>query len=330
MPVLKRNSIVYKNGGVDIINTISHGDEVSVNSDEPAVQEEAPQPRLTPSEIMEQREQAVIEKEAEVERLKQELSELKEQYIEQGKQVIIEAKRRAEGIISSANDSAEQIRADAENNRDSVFIKAKAEGFEQGRHDGVEACLAAGRDILDEAKAYAERINTEKQELFGRYERQIYETVMEIANKITLDCMTSKDGTAVKRLIKKAAKEFRNSDLIRITLDKNGASEELTADYEYLKELCGGTANVEVELLPDAEPGTLIVDNGSEITDASVQTQLRMIRELGDGRFREPQPEDGISAEPLPEEEEPKPKKTTRRSASRKTSKKKETEEEQS
>ena len=51
---------------------------------------------------------------------------------------------------------------------------------------------------------------------------------------------------------------------------------------------CGGAEHVEVELLPDAEPGTVIVDNGSEITDAGINTQLRMIQELGSGRFREP------------------------------------------
>ena len=110
---------------------------------------------------------------------------------------------------------------------------------------------------------------------------------MAIANKVTLDSMSVKDGTAAKKLIKKAAKEFRNSQLIRITLDKNGATEELAGDYEYLKELCGG-ANVEIELLADADPGTVIVDNGSEITDAGIQTQLKMIQELGSGKFRAP------------------------------------------
>ena len=45
---------------------------------------------------------------------------------------------------------------------------------------------------------------------------------------------------------------------------------------------------MEVELLPEAEPGTVIVDNGSEIVDAGIMTQLRMIQELGDGKFREP------------------------------------------
>lgn len=283
MSVLKVGS-VRCGGGVDISNRVElHRQEFPVLNTE----EEPPHEQLPDREkLLDERESRIAQLEAELTAQRRQLDLLKEQYIEQGKEVILEAKRRADGIVSAAQQNADEITADAENNREGVFIKAKAEGFEQGRKDGVEACLAQGRDILDEAKAYSEKINSEKAALFEKYEKDIYETVMDIANKVTLDSMSVKDGTAAKKLIKKAAKEFRSSQLVRITLDKNGASEELAGDYEYLRELCGGAEHVEVELLPDAEQGTVIVDNGSEITDAGIQTQLRMIRELGSGKFR--------------------------------------------
>ncbi len=293
MSVLKRNS-VYFGGGVDISNTIEpHRKQPvpSVDKPEEAVPEVKPDPERELREArrkLEQRIAELDEREKALSQQQRELDELKARYIEQGRQVILEAQRRAESIVSAANDNAGQIIADAETNRDSVFIKAKAEGFEQGRKDGTESCLAAGRDILDEARAYAEKINSEKEQLFAEYESDIYETVMKIAKKVTLDSITSKDSAAVKRLIKKAAKEFRNSERIKITLRENGANEELTSDYEYLRELCGGIQYVDVELLPDAEEGTVIVDNGSEIVDAGIQTQLRMIQELGDGKFKMP------------------------------------------
>ena len=43
-----------------------------------------------------------------------------------------------------------------------------------------------------------------------------------------------------------------------------------------------------MELLPDAEPGTVIIESGGDITDAGIQTQLRMIQELGEGKFQVP------------------------------------------
>ena len=288
MSVLKRNSVYY-GGGVDISNTVTIRHKVPEPTDHEETSEShepAAEPEIDQAKLNVLRAKMLDDIEAQLDLRQKELAALKEHYIEQGKEVILEAKRRAEGIIASANEDAARIITEANENRDSVYIKAKSEGFAQGQKDGVEACLAAGRDILDEAKSYAEKINTEKEELFSRYEKEIFETIMTIAGKITLDTVTAKEGTAVKKLIKKAAKEFRNSDMIKITLDKNGATEELAGDYEYLKELCGGIAHVEVELLPDGEPGTVIVDNGSEITDAGVQTQLRMIRELGSGKFR--------------------------------------------
>ncbi len=271
-------------GGVDISNTLDNAPIRPVE----VVQEQVPvpkEPEITPAERLEIRERELEERESAIEDKERELAALKEQYIEQGKEVILEAKRRAEELTKNAEEKAAGIVDDAEKQRDSVFIKARAEGFEQGRKDGVEACMAAGQDVLSEAKAYSDRINAEKDELFKKYEKEIYDTVMEIANKVTLDSMSVKDGTAAKKLIKKAAKEFRNSQTIKITLDKNGASEELAGDYQYLRELCSGAEFVEVELLADAEQGTVIVDNGNEITDAGIQTQLRMIQELGSGKF---------------------------------------------
>ncbi len=292
MSVLKRSSVTY-GGGVDISNTLGiaakkEPSPAAEHSDKPEVHSAPAEPVISPAEQLEIRERQLAEREAAVAKLEQELAALKERYIEQGKEVILEAKRRAEGITQSAQQEAAGIIADAEQNRDSVFIKARAEGFEQGRKEGVDAYLAEGRDTLEETRQINAAINAEKEALFERYEKEIFDTVMAIANKVTLDSMSVKDGTAAKKLIKKAAKEFRNAQVIRISLDRNGASEEIAADYELLNELCSGAQHVEVELLPDAEPGTVIVDNGSEITDAGIQTQLRMIQELGSGKFLRP------------------------------------------
>ncbi len=297
MGVLKYSSVRYGGSGVDIKNTVDirkpHTmlEDLQRQSEEEmttgAVAEEIPEePEISMRELLAERESKLILRERGIEERETELAALKTMYIEQGKEVILEAKRRAEGIIGDAEQQAAEIVSDAEQNRDDVFIKARAEGFEQGKKDGVAACIRAGQGILDEAREFSDNINEQKAELFERYEKEIYETVMEIANKVTLGSMSVKDGTAAKKLIKKAAKEFRNAQLIRITLDENGASTELAGDYEFLKELCPSAEHVEVELLRDADPGTVIVDNGEEITDAGIQTQLKMIKEIGDGKFR--------------------------------------------
>lgn len=284
MAVLKRNSVMF-GGGVDISNSLGRAAPANQGGE---AQEPAPEQVLSPAEQIAIRERALAEKEAELAAQRRELNALKERYIEQGKEVILDAKRRAEEISATAQQQAAEIISQAEQSRDSVFIKARAEGFEQGKKDGVNAYLAEGKDTLEETRRLNAEINEGRAALFEQYEAELFDTVMAIANKVTMDSMAVKDGTVAKKLIKKAAKDFRTAQTVRISLDKNGASEELAADYEFLKELCGGAQHVELELLADAEPGTVIVDNGSEIVDAGIQTQLRMIQELGSGKFKLP------------------------------------------
>ena len=306
LAIYKYNSVRY-GGGIDISNSVAvHKSEAAVVEDiqEKETETAESQSQHNPEKHHEQNAESKVSKEEmlakketeliaalrDVEHKQRELAALKEQYIEQGKEVILEAKRRAEGIIEDAEARAEEIESDAEKKRGDVFIKARAEGFEQGKKDGKSLVMSEGKGILDEAREFSDRINEEKIRLFERYEKEIYDTVMDIANKVTLGSMSVKDGTVAKKLIKQAAKDFRNSKVIRITLEENEATTELSGDYEYLRELCGGLAHVEVELLANGDPGTVIVDNGDEITDAGVTTQLRMIKELGDGRFREDTP----------------------------------------
>lgn len=303
MAVYKYNSVRYS-GGIDISNSFEiHRKEApgEVKKQEPVVSEKRvnaeaehnqkrAEPTASAEEIIAKKETELILAMRELEQKQRELAALKDQYIEQGKEVILEAKRRADAIVKNAEEQADEIARDAESKRGDVFIKARAEGFEQGKKDGKALMTSEGKGILDEARDFSDRINEQKIKLFEQYEKEIYDTVMEIANKVTLNSMSVKDGTAAKKLIKQAAKDFRNSQVIRITLDENGATTELSGDYEYLKKLCGGLAHVEVELLANGEPGTVIVDNGEEITDAGVMTQLKMIKELGDGKFFEDKP----------------------------------------
>ncbi|MCH5203245.1 MAG: hypothetical protein J1F03_00785 [Oscillospiraceae bacterium] len=305
MAIYKYSSVRY-GGGIDISNAVAipvstrkkaaaENDDIDIYEQEVSEaltdpEEDQAEPDETPEELLAHKEAELIAALRDVEHKQKELESLKEQYIEQGKEVILEAKRRAEGIIENAEAQADEITKDAEAKRGDVFIKARAEGFEQGKKDGKALLLSEGKGILDEAREFSDRINEEKIKLFEQYEKEIYNTVMAIANKVTLNSMSVKDGTAAKKLIKQAAKDFRNSQVIRITLEENEATTELSGDYEFLKALCGGLAHVEVELLANGVPGTVIVDNGEEITDAGITTQLKMIKELGDGKFREEAP----------------------------------------
>jgi DNA-binding NtrC family response regulator len=67
--------------------------------------------------------------------------------------------------------------------------------------------------------------------------------------------------------------------------------ETVNVDLEDLTRIFGENQHIEFEILKEAPKGTLILDNGSEITDAGIHTQLKMIENLGKGKFKNKPPE---------------------------------------
>lgn len=209
--------------------------------------------------------------------LEQEKEKITSYYREQGEKALADAREKAQRILS---ETEQQAQAEA------IFEKSRSDGFAKGHEDGYAAGLDKCRDMLSEIKRLSEQMVSDRAELFDSYEVEIFDTVMEIVNRITLNSLGQKDKAVVKKTIKEAGKSFRGSEYVKLTLSKTDVSEEMAADTDYFKKLFTNVKNVEVEVLKDAPSGTVIIDNGSEITDAGIQTQLKMIEELGRGKYR--------------------------------------------
>lgn len=177
------------------------------------------------------------------------------------------AKEQADKIIEAANEQAQKIKEDA-------FNEAYDKGYEQGQSESRTKC----ESYIKAAAGLIAGINSKKDALFKRYESEILETTFDIAQKVTLK-KASNEKDVIVEMIKSAARHFRNSDYIKLTLSDIDVAVEVISDKEFLSEILGGIPHIETELISD-DGGTLILDNGSEIIDASVSTQLNMIKEI--------------------------------------------------
>lgn len=216
----------------------------------------------------------------------EEIEKVKQHYRAEGEKALTDARERAQKILSDTEKQAQDYAAMAKEQAEAIFEKSKADGFAKGHEDGYAAGLDKCRDMLAELKRLSEQMVSDKAELFDGYEVEIFDTVMEIVNRITLNSLGQKDKAVIRKTIKEAGKSFRGSEYVKLTLSKTDVSEEMAADTDYFKKLFTNVKNVEVEVLKDAPSGTVIIDNGSEITDAGIQTQLKMIEELGRGKYR--------------------------------------------
>ena len=238
------------------------------------------------------------------------LEELRDHYKREGEEYAQNLKRKAEVELAKAREEAENIRMVAESQRveklralesdtKKAMEKAQRDGFElgysegmqKGTDDGYAEGLKKCKDALTDLQSICDSMEQEKAALMAENRRGIFDMAMAVAEKITMTTLQQKDKSVLEKMITEAAKEFRSAKTVRVTLSRLDLGEDVEADLKLLEKCFNNTAQVEFEVLEDAESGTLMVETDSEILDAGVSTQLKMIEELGKGKFRDREPD---------------------------------------
>ncbi|MCL1788727.1 MAG: hypothetical protein FWG33_00030 [Oscillospiraceae bacterium] len=257
-------------------------------------------PDLTKAEIEAQR----IRDEIEAERQSQ-LSECERECHERREKAEAEAQRILDDTDSMVKTLRENVEEDCVHIREKAEKSGYADGFAKGEKEGYETGFAKGRDecsgTLEELNAVISELPSDKEKIFRDYENKLFDLIFTISNKITVGSLNQKDKAVISKMLKEAAKNFRGSSFVKVSLSKLDIEESVNVDLEDLSRIFGTSGerqHIEFEVLKDAPKGTLILDNGSEITDAGIQTQLRMIENLGKGKFKnKPEEEENAAQE---------------------------------
>ncbi len=263
-PVAIDNTVIIKQKEIPIEET-EEGDNVFrafIPEDVTDIVFEASE---TPQEIamreLEEKENILSEKE-------KELSE-KEQFLSaEYERLIKEAEEKAKALYEETLKNAE---ADAEIIRKTAAEKGYAEGSEKSR-ESAERYIKAAAELLSQATA-------QKEAYFISHKDELLETSCYLAEKL-IATKLSEDKSVIANIAANAAKDFRNSERVKISLSGADISAEATAEVDYLKSLIKGIPDIEIEILENAKTGTVVLDNGSEIIDASVPTQLDFLKEI--------------------------------------------------
>ena len=222
------------------------------------------------------------EKESEefVLRAREKATEIYEKTKEMAQQTILDAKKDAEQIL---RDAEGDIKEQAEEARKQGYNDGEKKGYDEGYVKALKKC----KETLLELKDLSEQVTADKSELMMQYERQLFDTIFDICNRITLGVLGQKEKGLITRMIREAGKKYKASKTVKLTLSKLDISEEAEIDEQLLKDVFKNCDNVDVEILDDMPSGTLLIDDGAEITDASVMTQLKMVEQLGKGKYRD-------------------------------------------
>lgn len=201
-----------------------------------------------------------------------------------------ETERERLKILDSAKKAASSMAEDAKSATAAVLEratkecailkeKAKAEGFKEGFDEGKRQSLEKCSKYVDASAQLLSDINSHKEAYYMENERELRELACLMVEKITGEELKA-DPKIIERIIEDAAKSFRNSDYIKISLADGQISRELKTDVKLVKKIIPYIKDIDIEILPDAEEGTVILDNDEEIIDASVPTQLDFLKEI--------------------------------------------------
>ena len=165
-------------------------------------------------------EEARIEREklvAEYEAIRTKYEKESEQFVlrarEKATEIYEKTKQMAEQTVQDARNDAEIIKKEAaeeaEREAEAARQKAYAEGEKQGYDDGYVKALKKCKESLLELKNTAEQITADKTEIMMQYERQLFDTIFDICQKVTAGALAQKDKGVITRMIREAGKKYR-------------------------------------------------------------------------------------------------------------------------
>ena len=224
-----------------------------------------------------------LEKERHEQEVQSEISRqvdaIKNQLEQENAEFFQKSEHMRQKIINDAKAQADEIMKKVKLDAETELENARKKGFEEGFNAGRGEALSQCETYVKTAAQFLSEINSRKEAYFIQNEEKLLDISIEMTEKITLEELKT-DKNVLFRIVEQAAKNFRNSDYIKISFAKGDVSREVVTDLDFIKTLVGNIPEIEVEVLPEAAEGTVILDNNREILDASVPTQLELLMDI--------------------------------------------------
>ncbi len=189
-------------------------------------------------------------------------------------EIVEDARRRAEAIVSEAATGAKLLRFSAE----SEIKKARKEAYDEGYAEGlVEARVNVAAKMESQVNDFLVSAVREKDEILKKSQAEMCELALAIAEKIIQISLKS-SSEVVARMIQVSTEKLKRREWVRIYVCENDAQGIIESTPELTAALAGLSDNVKIVPLTDSEEGTCIIEMPDEIIDASVKTQMQNIR----------------------------------------------------
>lgn len=190
------------------------------------------------------------------------------------KETISFAEQKAENIIAEAQQQAEQLRQQA---REQGIQEGIAEGQEQGYQDGHRQALNEFREKIITIDRVMNKIINSKSEIYHSGEDELLEFVMILAEKLAHTQITF-DKEAIKKIVVDASAELKEKETIKVLIHPTLA-QKIYSISEEIKDAIYGLKNLKIIEDRTISADGVVIESPESRIDARLATQVEMLME---------------------------------------------------
>ncbi len=192
--------------------------------------------------------------------------------------------RKARELMMHAEQFSADTRERALREAERLREQARREGYQKGLEQGRFQAQAENEKTLEQLTALMASLDQGREAQIEAYQQQMIDLALDIARKV-VGAKVEQDDEAFTAIFKRAVEGMRGQKIVKISVSGHEA-EFVTAHADYLLQMVQDAEKLEVQVLEDAAPGTLIVDTDDVVIDASAQKQLEvLVQAVEDARY---------------------------------------------
>lgn len=157
--------------------------------------------------------------------------------------------------------------------------KGQEEGYDAGYEKISKILQEHNKELLRELTEMMEKVENEKQEIISKYESELTNLSIDIAERIIRNEIDTKDNV-VAGIIRSVINDYRNTEWIKVYISGKDDVIAIQADKELINELKKISKDVKIEVLGKLEKGSAVIETEDGIIEASIDKQLKNLREM--------------------------------------------------
>lgn len=227
-------------------------------------------PKLKNIEIQSDAHEKEEQKENQVD-IQEELNQMKADILES-------AKKESDALLASAQNEHEKIIAQAYDEAMMIREKAKKEGYDIGKSEGLAVMKDKEKKVMEEALAHKNKCMNEYEAYLKQSETDIIELVLETCQKVLNDHIKS-DEELIEKLVHKGIQKSIFTENVVIHVAENDYEKAVDSKAKILT-FARDIKDIEFIVDYTLEPGDCILESENGAVDVSVSTQFQRIKEV--------------------------------------------------